>query len=1697
MSASTMSESVDLTVSQAREIVLEFAQGKGWVEQRIREKTDPDTQRLLRTIEKIQEELGDAVETIARDIGSKKARFILEMIQNAEDNKFTRTNSAPEITFEVFPDKIIVQCNENGFEAQHVESICRTGRSSKRSSRGYIGEKGIGFKSVFQVASKVHIQSNSFSFSFQYAGGTTSQEKLGIITPIPEDEVIPSHQRPLTRMTLTPIHGIPYSDLINEFREIPDDLLLFLSTLKRIQITIHDSDQKISITTFQKSEDSEAQVVKLTKTIEDPDNPDERVVIKSLYRIAKREIPNLPLDNARPDIHECEVVLAFPVDPDDNSRPLISPQQVFAFLPIRHFGFNFLIQADFILEASRSDVVDSPRNKRILEGVAETFRDAVVEFCSRDSRLRYRWMRYLPSREGLDYFWKALPLSITRALYEESILYPHMSSRARLPRQLRTLPDSHLDLRRRLPLFEDLESHRKYLSLEYDSRDIQTLAEAFDLHHIMDEDMYDRIKEDLESSHSKMTAADTDDYWHSCAADLISTIFSRSRAIQGRMKRLSLIPLINGQWTNALADDLYFPSSSGPEIPADLMVTVDPRAVENTSRKSLFIILGVTRCSPEIILDRVWNCYLRGDGATDISSSKAHLKYLFWHNESIQEHKYALFELYATDGRKAKPRQKVLYFLSEDEYSPEQLLKDAPHPRAPARIVQGCQVPFLNHAYLDLFPPSTRRGRFSWLSWLERALGVRSVPRLKTDGGALSYEFRYIIEYRPKKLIGTLKRYWSVYRNELNDGGAIVDAFREAEVSCQNNQVSVLQKAYAPLPSLKDKVQRLGVSRGFPFLEIDGTSEEIEIRRDWRFLEEFGVGFTPSLSFQIEILRQHEARRQRPWDNTAQTNILETYEAIAEECRDNDKDWLQQVIDESYLILDPCSFQSSAAGPSWIDIESCVWQGPENLLDKQPLAVASQYRDNEKLAHFFHRTLDIRNANWEDYLRVLSNIKNGSNLVQDTPEKVSRLYELLSEVDSRRDRANVRNSFEDESLILVSSTNENWFSPSQCLWTSPVQIEGKAIIGNSYPERLKNFFLDFLEISPASLCTLVLELLSLTQRRPSISRVKELIWAINAMDPEPADLETLLTSDILPVRILDGDSSHIIILQAPQSDLAINDRNKLARVFQNTPGATILDFTLEEVLQLEPFLQALGLQNKYLSSMYDEETACGDEGVVDNNLTEKFRERAYDLLRCAASYQSPHTRSNPQSLYNQLLGASIRQSERISTKHTLHLASENIQVLAPEGYVHVAIEENGLKIFVPRNRKDREICYLTNLPGALVKVFGISKSAREIIGNVLKSSLFAMDHLLETEGIGRVFSITPPPRVLPEESEQEALLTTEEATAASRNSRARSAPLLSSGRTRAISPVSGPEDREPALYAPGADVPDLHLGPPSEHEETSRPSTAMSDYRGTPASSGFRDPTPHFSPEPVPRFARSPTPEIFQQENLTRNSAYRELLDHVIRIGGRTTLPHRDFIPQVGNGQVHQGFDHEAAFGIRTQTQMAHDIKIGAAGELFVFEILLGLLPSLGEAVFGRRNWKSSIRQEVAVHPSYSDLTRPPGVEIADIVYRDRNSILTELLIEKRYLEDVWTGARPKYLIEVKTTTGECNDRLFMSNTQYLRMQRMALSPGRTAAEIYVVFRVYNLTKSSMNVRIYVDPEAHRRQNSLVFETQSWTVRPQ
>jgi hypothetical protein len=245
------------------------------------------------------------------------------------------------------------------------------------------------------------------------------------------------------------------------------------------------------------------------------------------------------------------------------------------------------------------------------------------------------------------------------------------------------------------------------------------------------------------------------------------------------------------------------------------------------------------------------------------------------------------------------------------------------------------------------------------------------------------------------------------------------------------------------------------------------------------------------------------------------------------------------------------------------------------------------------------------------------------------------------------------------------------------------------------------------------------------------------------------------------------------------------------------------------------------------------------------------------------------------------------------------------------------------QILVPQRRRDREFCYSLGLPEALTKLFKIDLSARELLGNVLNRPMSIIDDILEAQGIGMVRDVPPPPRPsIEEETEEEAeeeaeneaveevaeeeRTTIGEEEASPRNARAQSAPL-------------------PALRNRLSQI-DLTMPPAVETGQLGSPH----DTVDTPVSSPSRDSRP-----PHPRPGRL-SPEAVNQWNDDTNYSYRDILDDVIRIARRTSLPHHNFRPGIGGVQFHEGFDHEAAFGIRSQGQMDHDIRVGAAGELFV-----------------------------------------------------------------------------------------------------------------------------------------------------------------
>ena len=282
---------------------------------------------------------------MATNLYSTNTRFVFELIQNAEDNNYTKAqakNEAPFLSFTIHPDKIIVDSNEDGFTEDNVQAICSITKSGKvvsskskeQRKRGYIGEKGIGFKSVFKVASKVHIQSEPFSFCFEYNRESPSETGMGMITPFSvEHKEVPAGIQ--TRMTLHLAPTADFDNLVKQFSDpdhLPDSLLMFLSQINKLTIAVHDTVGLVSRTTYSYQYEVKNGRGNLTKSSL------HGLSEATYYHVTKKQVESLPKDPARENETSAEVVLAFPID--SNGMPVIEQQHVFAYLPMRQAGFS-------------------------------------------------------------------------------------------------------------------------------------------------------------------------------------------------------------------------------------------------------------------------------------------------------------------------------------------------------------------------------------------------------------------------------------------------------------------------------------------------------------------------------------------------------------------------------------------------------------------------------------------------------------------------------------------------------------------------------------------------------------------------------------------------------------------------------------------------------------------------------------------------------------------------------------------------------------------------------------------------------------------------------------------------------------------------------------------------------------------------------------------------------------------------------------------------------------------------------------------------------------------------------------------------------------------------------------------------------------------------------------------------------------
>ncbi|KAK0653514.1 hypothetical protein DIS24_g5933 [Lasiodiplodia hormozganensis] len=237
-----------------------FDHGGLSAEDREKFRKNPSERSHLRQIQSLKQSVSAVTKRLVEDLYSKDTRFVYELIQNAEDNSYERAASqghSPSLKFSLYPGKLVIDTNEDGFSEDDIKAICSASKTTKTRLIGYIGEKGIGFKSVFKVAKKVHIQSEPYSFSFSYSHGSEDAEDgIGMITPIQEEYYeLPGNVQ--TRFTLTLIAQSDFNKRAEDLRSIPDSLLLFLTKLRKLKLKIRDSSEGVTEVIYSYRRDAE------------------------------------------------------------------------------------------------------------------------------------------------------------------------------------------------------------------------------------------------------------------------------------------------------------------------------------------------------------------------------------------------------------------------------------------------------------------------------------------------------------------------------------------------------------------------------------------------------------------------------------------------------------------------------------------------------------------------------------------------------------------------------------------------------------------------------------------------------------------------------------------------------------------------------------------------------------------------------------------------------------------------------------------------------------------------------------------------------------------------------------------------------------------------------------------------------------------------------------------------------------------------------------------------------------------------------------------------------------------------------------------------------------------------------------------------------------------------------------------------
>jgi len=947
--------------------------------------------------------------SLSAQLYSEPSHFLFELIQNADDNTYA-DDVQPEATIAYRSDGLLLfGCNEQGFSKANVSAICDINQSTKtllkEGKKGCIGEKGIGFKSVFKVADKVWITSNNFSFYFD------KTTPLGMVDPVWAKFPDFPEQLQMNTMICLKIEKQEDRDVVREqlTKVLEPSSFMFLRRLTKVRVVrlddFGDTFEELIMSHNHRPFDDSLEVVTTTRS----------KGVKSWrlrYLISDYVARDMPPTELRQGVTETLIKLAFPIN--DQQQPIITKQDVYAFLPVCSSGLPFLIQADFLLVASRQGIDESqPWNRRLQDHMVHALIQAFERL--NKTRLKYTWPAYLPEKQVALRFFDKLKDKFLDRLKDTKILESRSGELAK-PKVMMLVPEQYKD-EDGTPLLTPVND--RYLSTKYDTSHVAALVtQALD-----DKKFFDLLKTFVSKQTEEFRKKS--DTWHGKVSTVLMT--GQKHLNLNELLIMPIVPLDDGSWISAMSRhkpsyskvanrsvppvSFYLPrSDANIVIPKGVSLSiVEHQASRNEERRNFFRRIGAQDLDYEDVLRGIIKQHKDSIAHADVDMMLSHAQYVFSMPSASRMAQNLSTILWLADSRGEHSRGIELHMDNPFKPAVSQMFSASP---TVARLIHP--------KYLEAYQENVEL-RTRWLAWLRECLGIHDVPRLsnKTNKG-LSVEFEWLVNNLPSiEWLAIIRLNWDDYRLNVPPKTSdmripsedVRNKIASLSVDCTDGKRAKLKDTI--LPILRSAVTTIP-HMGFHFLDVKD-----EQNSDWFKLSAFGVITHRDLEFWLKLLIKFSTSGM----TTDKMTIIKLYREIYLFCEGsmNARERTRVAFKDHPLIFLP-------ENSTWVHIQTCVWEAPPCL--RRVCPIAHVYGPVQP---FFKNILNLHDAGIGDFVTELiayDNVNSSVTLIKELLlELGSRINPRLTYDLKALDNCRIFPVIKAQKQQALMSGNETWFIP--------------------------------------------------------------------------------------------------------------------------------------------------------------------------------------------------------------------------------------------------------------------------------------------------------------------------------------------------------------------------------------------------------------------------------------------------------------------------------------------------------------------------------------------------------------------------------------------------------------------------------------------------------------------------------------------